>query len=190
MVISKKARTLTSVRNAGFSLLEILVVMFIIGLGASFVMPRLVRRAPNIEWPNVRDEMNNMLYFARQEAITTQKVHRLVFDQKKRVLTVQVDAGKDSKGKHRFTQTESMYFTSTYELPEQLSLRSVTMGKKQLLEESKDRKAYCYVVPHGLVQAVEVTFDRNGIGDEERKAFMKIKVAPFLGSFEVMEQVG
>lgn len=174
----------------GFSLLEILIALLIVGIAASFVMPRLVRRSPNTEWSHVHEEMNNMLYYARQEAITTQKIHRLVFDQKKKVCFVEVEDGKDAKGRAKFAASRSYYFTSSYDLPEQITLTSVVLKKKNLLAENKKRQAFCYVVPHGLVQNVTVMFERSGIGDEAQAAHLKLRLEPFLGTFDNVEQVG
>lgn len=165
-----------------FSLVELLVVMFIIGLGASMVMPRLVRQPPNREWSAVTAELNNMLYFARQEAITSQKVHRLTFDEKKKEVRVEMLAGEKQPGKPVYQPVHSHYFTSRYELPEGIRFTSLKLGKKELFAENKGL-GWCYIIPHGLVQDIQLSLERS---DDEKLSKHMIKAAPFLGTFEVV----
>lgn len=167
-------------RVPAFSLLEVLIVVFIIGVAASMVMPRLLRRSPAIEWRSVRDELNNMLYFARQEAITSQKIHRLTFNRPERVITVEVEAGEKKPGEPIYEPVYSHYFTSRYEVPEQLSLTRLRLGKKELFSEHKGR-GWCYVLPHGLVEDIALTIERTDKDETQKRTFT---VAPFLGVFE------
>ncbi|MGD1997484.1 MAG: prepilin-type N-terminal cleavage/methylation domain-containing protein [Candidatus Dependentiae bacterium] len=167
-----------------FSMLEILVVLFIIGMMASLVGPRMVKRSPDATWPAVSDEFNNMLYFARQEAITSQQVHRLVFDQKKGMARVEVDVGESKPGVRDYQEIHSHYFTSSYTLPDSLRLVSCKRGKKDLFDENKGI-AYCYVVPHGLVEDLTLHLER---AEADRTAAARLTVQPFLGSFTLQEE--
>jgi len=164
-----------------FSLIEIMVGLFIIGVAASVMLPRLVRRSPAIEWPALQQELNNLLYFARQEAITTQKVHRLTFDKKKRSIEVEARDGEmeNKPGVPRYASLSSIYFPTHYELPEKVSIEWVKLNKKDLFEEHKGM-AWCYVVPNGLVQDVSVKLVREEDGVTSSMVF---NAAPFLGSF-------
>jgi len=170
-------------QKAGFSIMEIMIGLLIIGLGASIVVPRLLRRSPAIEWPGIQQELNNVLYFARQEAITSQKIHRLAFAQKKRTITVEIEDGESKPGVPKYTPVYSTYFTTVYELPEQLSFGFVKLGKKELFSENKGM-GYCYVVPNGLIQEVVVELVRDDAGEVSKKKFA---AAPFLGTFDDTE---
>lgn len=165
---------------AAFSLMEIMIGLLIIGLGASMVVPRLLRRSPALEWPAIQQELNNVLYFARQEAITSQKVHRLTFAQKKRTIAVKIEDGEAKPGIPKFSPVYSTYFTTVYELPEQVTLEYVKLGKKELFGENKGI-ASCYVVPNGLIQDVVVGLVREDAGETSKKSFA---AAPFLGTFD------
>ncbi len=170
-----------------FSLIEILIGLFIIGVGASVLLPRLTRRSPNLEWPALQQELNNVLYFARQEAITTQKVHRLTFNKKKRTVTVEARDGdvENKPGVPHYGPVASTYFTTEYEWPEQITCEWVKLNKKDLFDENKGM-AWCYVVPNGLVQDVSVKLVRNEHGVTTHMVFT---AAPFLGAFFEEEEV-
>lgn len=145
------------------------------------MLPRLVRRSPAVEWPALQQELNNLLYFARQEAITTQKVHRLTFNKKKRSVSVEVRDGdvENKPGVPQYSPVHSTYFASEYEWPEQVHCEWVKLNKKDLFDEFKGM-AWCYVVPNGLVQDISVKLVRNEHGATSHMVFT---AAPFLGSF-------
>ncbi len=167
-----------SVRPA-FSMLEILIVIFIIGLGASIAMPRLMKRKPESDWPHVIDQLNNMLYFARQESVTQNKVYRLVFNKKKREAHVERESINEENRKKEYTPARSYYFTAQYEFPEEISFEKAMKGKKELFNDNKGI-AYCYVIPSGLAEELAITLKRTGGGEEELKA---LDIEPFLGVF-------
>ncbi len=169
---------------AAFSLIEILLGLAIIGLGASLVMPRLIRRPHESEWPTIQHELNTMLFFARQEAIVTQKIHRITCDEKARTIVAQAPTGEDKNGEALYDQVYSSYFTTKYELPAQIRFGAVKLGKKNLFEEHKGL-ASCYVVPNGLIQEMSIELIRDDGGQITRKVYT---AAPFLGTFDDSEE--
>lgn len=170
--------------RVAFTLLELMIGLFIIGLGASMVVPRLLRRSPDAEWTALHEELNTMLCFARQEAIRTQKVHRLTFNKKQRTMAVEERDGETEKGEPKFSLVSSIYFDTTYTFPDSVRIEAVKLGKKELLEEHKGN-AWCYIVPNGLVQKVVITLVRDEQGTVEKKRY---ESAPFLGVFAEAEE--
>lgn len=170
----------------GFTMLEIMVVLLLIGVAVGMVLPRMIRRAPDTEWPAITDELNNMLYFARQEAITTQKIHRLVFKKKEQTIHVEVQGPQTKPGIYSYESVFSYYFTTHYTFPEIIKCQAVKQGKKNLFDENKG-VAYCYVVPHGLVEDVVVELERS---DTDRTSSARFVIQPFLGSFSLVEEEG
>jgi len=161
-----------------FSIIELMIGLFIIGLGASMVMPRLLRKAPEAQWPAIRAELDSLLAFARQEAISTQTVHRLTFNKKERSVVVEKRDGLTEKGQPRFTKVASFYTDVQYNLPEKVRLEALLLGKKDLLEENKGI-GWCYIVPNGLVQSITLSFTRDDGGSISKQEY---ETTPFLGT--------
>jgi prepilin-type N-terminal cleavage/methylation domain-containing protein len=170
--------------RSAFTLIEILLGLAIIGLGASLVMPRLTRRPHETEWPTIQHELNTMLFFARQEAIVTQKIHRITCNEKARTLVAEAPTGQEKNGVMQYEQVYSSYFTTQYELPSQVRFGAVKLGKKNLFEENKGI-ASCYVVPNGLIQEVSIELIRDDGSQTMRKVY---QAAPFLGTFDDSEE--
>jgi len=179
MLVRKQLRA-----TLGFSLIEIMIGLMIIGIGASLVVPRLIRRSPAIEWSALNQDLTDLLCFVRQEAIRTQKVHRLTFDKKKKTIVAEYRDGEEKPGVPRFVPAQSTYFSAFYEFPDQISFGRVSQGKKDLFEEHRG-KAWCYVVPNGLVQDISVELVRDDHGQVQKKTF---EAAPFLGVFTDTEE--
>lgn len=166
--------------------MELMVIVAIIGFIGSSILPRLMRRPPSAEWPIVLDDINNLVMFARQEAISHQKVHRLNFKfAGKKGTLISVESAEDDPekpGKKLFEKVDSLYFSTQYKLSEFIHLDNLFHGKLDEFAEN-NFEAYCYVVPNGLVQDSIIRLTRN-YNDKESKVSLRMK--PFLGKFELM----
>lgn len=170
-----------------FTLLEIMVVMFIIGILATMVPPRIVRKKPEAQWETVLDELNNIVYYARQEAIARKKIYRINFHAVRTDRdTVQVELegeGPEKPGRKVYELVKSYYFNPVYKFPEEIRIEAIYQDKKEQLEENNDH-GYCYVIPDGLVQEIFVHLIKT---EDERQQKMTVKMLPFLGRFELVE---
>ena len=173
--------------SSAFTMMEMMVVIFLIGVMATFVLPNLMRRKPSAEWPNVLEEVNNLVFFARQEAISHQKLFRIAFKATKRdqdfILVQEEKDDPEKPGRKIYEQVFSSYVTTKYVLPESISIDGLYHGKDETMEDNK-QEGYCYVIADGLVQETLVRFTRK---DEEEISRASFKMKPFFGMFEYFE---
>lgn len=174
--------------GAAFTMMEMMVVIFLIGIISAIVIPRVAYRAPKSEWPNILDEVNNLVFFARQEAAANQKNYRLNFkSQSTGQDSVWVEEENDDPEKpmHKiYSAVSSSYFTPKYLFHESVKIKAVYLGKEEQLTEQRGQ-AFCYVIPDGLVQEVVMHLVRKVDDAEEVRA--TFKMMPFLGKFEHYE---
>lgn len=177
--------------STGFTLIEILVVLFLIGIMATIGIPRfLLDRQPKAEWPTIVDDINNLVIFARQEAISNQAVYRLVFKKQKKgrdVVLVQREGRDPEKPlKKVYNEVTSGYIQARYELPEAIKFQALYHGKQEEFAENKN-EGYCYVIPDGLVQDVliHLTKKKNDKGKKEVQG--TLRMSPFFGKFEFFD---
>jgi type II secretory pathway pseudopilin PulG len=164
-----------------------MLVMVVIGILATMTLPRLIRRSPSAKWEVILDEVNSLLYFARQEAISTYKVHRLHFVVKgaEKYVVVEIESDDPEKPTRKiYTPTKSYYFKPRYTFPETISIEAVYDGKIEQLDKYRDH-AYCYIVPNGLVQEIFIHLLKEEEGRPPEKR--TLTVSPFLGKFEIHE---
>lgn len=153
------------------------------------MITRFSKRDPNSEWPAVVHEVNNMVSFARQEAIAHQKTHRLVFISSKTELdqlTIEVESTNPEKPQQvTFKPLDIAYFKSIYIFPKGFRIKAVFKGSvDQLADKANKGRAYCYLINEGLVEDTLVHMSRLPLRDGDVETFASLKMAPFIGRFE------
>lgn len=175
------------IARRAFTMIEMMVVIFLIGVVATIAIPRLAYKAPQAEWNTVLDDLNNLVIFARQEAISNQKVYRLTFNQNgKRPDSVVIEReGVDPEkvGKKIYTSVDSYYLKTRYEFHPSIKLRAFYQGKREQIN-SGDGDTHCYIIPDGLAQDVLIHLSKIENNVESKVSF---KMMPFCGKFELID---
>ena len=173
--------------RSAFTLIEIMLVVVVVGMVATIIPKWLIKKEPSSEWPVVLDQFDDLIYYARQEAVATQNNYRLSFKQNvvdpDFVVVEQEESDPEDFSKKIYKQVFSEYFDTKYELPDSIKMQKFYRSKKNEFEENKGN-AYCYIIPNGLVQPGMIHLLRKVEDREERVTF---KIAPFLGKFEFVE---
>ena len=63
----------------GFTFIELVVVIMILGIVATIVVPNLQKRLPGYQRKAFVNELNTLTALGWQNALSTQKVHRIFF---------------------------------------------------------------------------------------------------------------
>lgn len=167
-----------------FTLFEILAVLFIIAMASTYFIPRLVRRPPTVEWTIVVNELNNLVTFARQEAMAHRKNYRLTFhsapQQTDSVRIEQEFDDVEKPGRKKYQSVSSYYVKTIYELAPAVRLRAVYLAKQEMLSEQRGY-AFCYIASSGMVQEVVVQLERK---IDTVESFQTLKMNPFFGRFD------
>lgn len=175
-------------KSQAFSLIEILVVVAIMAIIATTTFPRMLKQGSDTKFPHVLGELNNLAFYARQEAILQRKVFRLSFQvntQTPDVIVIESEEkDKEKPGKTIFKPYEGLGFQAKYELPKEIKINAVYQQGKEQLELNKGKVAYCYIIPDGIMEDLLVRMTRTFDKDEEKASF---KIRPFLGNFEFFE---
>ncbi len=76
-------------KEKGFSLIELVIVLVIVGLSISLVTPSLSRFSQTIELKAATKKISGILRYYRSEAIQQGKVHQVLFDSNLREVRIQ-----------------------------------------------------------------------------------------------------
>jgi prepilin-type N-terminal cleavage/methylation domain-containing protein len=171
-------------KHNAFTLLEILIVMVVIGFMATIISPWLFQKKPEATWDAVLDEVNDLVYFARQEAISNQITYRLFFRSNKEepdfVVVEREEDNPEKPGSKIYKQVFSEYVNTRYTFPPNIKMQAFYVRREESFSENKDN-AYCYVISNGLVEDAIIRITRVVDGAEQRASF---KMAPFFGKFD------
>ena len=170
-----------------FTLIELMVVITLIGVMAAFVFPRFLTRKPKFDWRSVLNDVNILVAFSRQEAIASQKIHRIVFKSNPRgrdVVFVQIaEDSLDDPTKIIYKPVRSSYFDAKYEPEIFVEFISFFIGKEEQFEDNKGR-ANCYILPDGLVQDVTIHLQNKKAKYDKQVTF---RMQPFQGQFLLLD---
>lgn len=175
------------VTQRAFTIIEMMVVIFLIGVMATFIIPRIAYKPPKAEWNSVLDELNNIALFARQEAIANHQTYRLNFKSngnKPDTVTIEQETENPEKPEKKiYKQAKSYYLKTQYQIHPSIKIKAFYHGKKNELT-SDDGNTLCYIIPDGLVQDILIHFTKNEKGLEYHTS---LRMMPFYGKFEMEE---
>lgn len=103
-------------KNKGFSLVELVVVLVLIGLSVSLVAPSLSRFSKRIELKAAAKKVSGVLRYCRSEAVNKGQIYQVFFDSDLREVRVQSMASTGEK---------------TYSLPDEIHIKEVKVAPPQ-----------------------------------------------------------
>ena len=111
-------------KNRGFSLVEMVIVLVLISLSAALVAPSLSRFSKRVELKATAQKISAILRYIRSESIQKGKVYQVLFDPDLREVRVQA-LGEDGKADGGQDQGEPVANKRSYSLPEGIQMKEV-----------------------------------------------------------------
>ena len=173
--------------KAGFTLLEILVAVAIIGLTAAIVIPAFTRRGPEYARREAIAKLNALTNFAWRNALIDNKIYSIKFDfptGQPSIISVEVETGTYKDGKPEFQPVERSYTDTEFEWPEHLEIRQFFLEKVDELYR-KIKSIYFLIMPDGLTQDVIINFiDTKDELSDGRPRQVGLVLNPFSAQFK------
>jgi len=175
--------------RSGFSLIEIMVALMIVGLLAAIISPNLVRRQPDYERQQFLGHLNALLRFTAQQAIITRTVHRLYFDFKNNKVIAQVKGeGKNEKGEPLFVPIKGRYLHSTLTWPKNLVVKQFSIeGTDEMARDTRPTEFWFFIVPEGLTQDVVINMLDINKAYRDKPKQVGLVLNPFAAQFKIYE---
>lgn len=177
-------------KQFGYTLLEIMIVMLIIGVMASLLGPSLFSgRTPRYERDQFVARLNSLVSTAQQQAIIERTVHSLEFDFKKRLVTLK-RAPYPGALADDFETIKGLGNAGYYVWPEQFEVKQFIIEGNDIMKafSRKDTgEGWFFIVPEGLVQEVTINFldTKDTIDGDARKVGLVLN--PFTAQFKTYD---
>jgi general secretion pathway protein H len=110
------------VRSKGFSLIELMIVLVIIGLGSLLVTPSFTKTLRALELKAASKRVSAILRFCRSESVFKNKIYLVSFDTVSNLLIVQSSENEVERPK----------MEQSYPLPEGIRVERIDVGKTML----------------------------------------------------------
>ena len=161
--------------------------MVVIGVMATIITPWLRKKEPSSELPAILAEFNDLIVFARQEAISNQKIYRVVFQSnpvEPDFVKIEIEQDNPEKpGEKIYNQIFSEYFNTKYDLPSSVRMKAFYKDKKNEFEENKGQ-GFCFIIPNGLVEPIMIQISKTL---DENLIAVTFRMEPFKGEFELIQ---
>ena len=160
-------------KNKGFSLIELVIVLILISLSISLVTPALSRFSKTVELKAAVKKVSGILRYYRSEAVQKGKVHRVLFDpdsREVRVHPVEPAENKEGEGKGEGKDAQKRYI-----LPEGVQMKEVRIPSPRLPSDLPAIEFY----PNGGSNGGSILLDR-----QDHKGY-RIKVHFLTGMVEI-----
>lgn len=179
-------------KKLGFSLIEILVAVAIIGLLATIVVPNLRRSKAKDASDKFISELNSLTGFALQNAIKTKKMHQIFFNfaAGKRDVSVNIATEKDKYGKDQYVPVTKAYTKTNIKMTDNLELKNFYVGNKDeagKLLYGKGGDVY-FFVGDGICQAIVINYLLAEDKYDRKKKELGLVLNPFCAQFEAFNE--
>jgi len=81
--------------RTGFTLIELIIVLFVIGIASGLVGIAISRSSGNFELKNFTKDLSTVLRYARNQAVTEKKIYCFFIDNNERMYRLYAEKGKD-----------------------------------------------------------------------------------------------
>jgi general secretion pathway protein H len=161
-------------KNKGFSLIELIVVMILISLSVSLVTPSISRLSRAIEMKGAVKRVSGILRYYRSEAVNKGLVYQILFDSDLR--EVKVQSLESTEGKENDEKKEGKVLKKRYSLPAGINMKEVKLTSPQYPSDLPVIEFY----PNGGSNGGSVLLD-----SQDRRGGYRIKVHFLTGMVEI-----
>ncbi len=185
--MGQKRIALESRTKSGFSLIEIVIALAIMGLLLTIAVPNVQRLRPGYERNRFVSTLSNLVQRAWQNALVTHELHRVWFDVKQRRVVVQRALDKrDQMGEPMYQEISSEYVAAEDSWPESLQFKDFFIDGVDVLHAPGMRihEFWFFVFPDGNCQEVILNiFDTSDTTESEAGTRLSLVLNPFSARF-------
>lgn len=175
--------------QSGFSFLQLIILLFVIGLLMRVVIPNVQTLFPRYERQAFIGKLSALVQYAWLQALITQKVHRIFFDVEKRIIRIEKETThKNNLGTLDFQPIVTPYIKTEISMPMSLKIEQFFIDGAEYIKRAgiQTEHIWFFIMPDGLCQTVVINMiDVNH--NEANSDSIGLTLNPFTGRFSQYE---
>lgn len=167
-------------KKSGFTLLEIMVVLMLIGILSSLVTPNFFRKQKGVVKKQFVAEFTTLMQNTLQQAILSKKIQQVFFDIKNHTITVKShNPSLETDDKHEQFTIDPDSLASPINIPTSFIFKNFIINDKDEVEYGREtNNAWFYVMPDGTSQPVIINFEEYDPDTADNELF-SLTINPF-----------
>jgi general secretion pathway protein H len=155
-------------KHRGFSLIELILVLLIIGLGAAFIAPAISNSLINLRLKAATKQLSTVLRYARSRAVASKQTMRVLIDIDNASYSAQIPKGPE----------DGEAPSGSTAFPADIRFREVTLGGE--VQDSGQIALLFY--PKGNTSGGEIVLEN------QHGVVYKITIDPIIGKVKIIRQ--
>jgi len=175
--------------RTAFTLIELMVAIAVIAIMATIIVPNIFRLQPRYERKQFIADLNSLVRYGQQHAITSGKVQQIFVNITKKMMELRSPSGKkDAQGQDEYTLVQRMYVPTHINIPASAQIKNfIIEGFDEVgkYTNSKTAELWFFIVPEGLTQEVIINFlDTNDKMYNGKPRPIGLVLNPFTAQFK------
>lgn len=157
---------------------------------AAIIVPNMRYLMPTYKRKEFISRVSGLVQFGWQNALVTQKVQRLWFDLKKRVISLEIETRKPELTQEFFEPVNLTHAATQYQWPDTIEIKQFFIEGSNVMAQPgfKAETIWFYIVPEGLVQDVIINLIDTAELDAARKPInFSLVINPFTAQLKMNE---
>ena len=180
----------TKAKRLGFTLLELLVVLLILGILGSVIVPNLTQRTPRYEREQFIAGLNALMQSGLSQTVSTHTLHQIHVDMTKREISLRKQTDEQTKGGEPvFKPISGAYARVMQEIPEQLVFKQFSIEGINEMKSGRGgtKELWFFLVPEGLTQHVTINMIDTEDTLDGKPRPVGLVLNPFTAQFKVYD---
>lgn len=188
----KRVNNTTYSSYAGFTFIELVIVIALLALLASIGIPPMLRMTPEYRRTEFVRRLNALLDGALSHAISAATVTQIVCDFQKKQIQLWADTGrKTAQGAPVYAPLELPYIETVYDIPAGLEFKNFYInGSDEMHKKGRQttEQVWFFIMPDGIAQEVIINIkDTNDIERFAEGESLSLVLNPFTVRFAEYE---
>lgn len=141
-------------KRSGFTLIEIVVVIVIIGIMAAIIVPNLRGPTALYERKAFIEKFNSLLFLGWQQALITHTIQEIKYNIKEKKISLLSVPSFKSDGTPEEKEPKGLYRPTVISIPEQFELINFFIEGYDEMSKGDRAAIYFFIMPDGLAQDV------------------------------------